>query len=53
MNTARPPSEGVVAHALRNTLPEFLVDTSEGAELKKFLLAHADIMRCQPFQSAA
>ena len=27
-----------MAHALRNTLPEFLSDTSEGADLKKFLL---------------
>ena len=53
MNTAQPPSEGVVAHALRNTLPEFLVDTSQGADLRKFLLAHADFTRCQPFQSAA
>ena len=53
MNTAPPPSEGVVAHALRNTLPEFLVATSQEAELRKFLRAHADFTRCQPFQSAA
>jgi len=53
MNTAQPPSEAVVAHALRNALPEFLVDTSEGTDLKKFLPDHVDFTRCQPFQSAA
>ena len=53
MNTAQPPSEAVVAHALRNALPEFLSNTSEGSDLKKFLLDHADFTRCQPFQSAA
>jgi hypothetical protein len=53
MNSARPPSEAVVAHALRNTLPEFLSDTSEGADLKKFLLDRTDFTRCPPFQLAA
>ncbi len=53
MNTAQPPSEAVVAHALRNALPEFLVDTSEGTDRKKFLPDHVDFTRCQPFQSAA
>jgi DDE superfamily endonuclease len=53
MNCARPPSEAVVAHALRNTLPEFLSDTSEGSDLKKFLLDRTDFRRYPPFRLAA
>jgi hypothetical protein len=53
MNPAQAPSEAVVAHALRHTLPEFLADTSHEPELKKFLLDHTDFRRCPPFQLAA
>jgi DDE superfamily endonuclease len=53
MNPALPPSEAVVAHALRHTLPEFLADSSHEPDLKKFLLAHTDFKRCPPSQLAA
>ena len=45
MNPAAPPSEAVVAEALRGTLPEFLLGASDGHKLKKFLLDHADPKR--------
>jgi hypothetical protein len=45
MKPALAPSEAVVAKALRNTLPEFLVAAPEDQELKKFLLDHADFER--------
>jgi DDE superfamily endonuclease len=53
MNPAQPPSEAVVAHALRDTLPGFLLDASDKHDLKKMLLAHTDFARCPPFQLAA
>jgi hypothetical protein len=53
MNPTQPPSEAVVAHALRHTLPEFLADASDRHDLKKMLLAHTDFARCSPFQLAA
>ena len=34
MNPAQPPSEAVVAHALRHTLPEFLADTSSDCSFR-------------------
>ncbi|MHC4504109.1 MAG: IS4-like element ISCku4 family transposase, partial [Planctomycetota bacterium] len=37
MNPERPPSELVVAQALRTSLPEFLSDTAEINDLAKFL----------------
>lgn len=37
-----PPSEQVVAIALRNNLPEFLTDSSHDSILKKFLLERVD-----------
>jgi len=53
MNPAQPPSEAVVGRALRNTLPEFLVDTPDKHDLRKMLLTHVDFARCPPFQLAA
>lgn len=53
MNPAQPPSEAVVAQALRNTLPEFLVDTSDEYNLKKFILERTDFERCPQLQLAA
>ena len=37
MHTDRPPSELVVAHALRSSLPEFLAASPLDAILAKFL----------------
>jgi len=53
MNPAQPPSEAVVAQALRNTLPEFLLDNSDGHDFKKFILDRTDFERCPPLQLAA
>jgi len=52
MNRAGPPSEAVVAEALRGTLPEFLLGAPDDHELKKFLLDHADPKRCPALQLA-
>ena len=38
MNPAQPPSEAVVAQALRNTLPAFLAADPDEHDLKKFIL---------------
>ena len=46
MNLAQPPSEAVMAQALRNTLPEFLVGAPEEHDLKKFILDNTDFERC-------
>jgi hypothetical protein len=46
-NTSKPPSEWVVALALRNTWPDFLRFSPPGFILKKFLAAKADPRRCQ------
>jgi hypothetical protein len=53
MNTAMPPSEAVVAQALRNTLPEFLADTSNDDILAKFVLENTDYERSPIVQLAA
>jgi hypothetical protein len=53
MNPARPPSEAVVAQALRNTLPEFLADSPEDCTFKKFLLEQTDFERCPALLEAA
>ena len=53
MNTNLVPSESVTAHALRSSLPEFLLDTSSGRELKKFILDRADCSRLPGFSMAA
>ena len=37
MNPEQPPSESVVAQALRTTLPEFLADPAAPSDLVKFL----------------
>ena len=37
-----PPSEFVVANALRRTLPDFLLDSSKGCSLAKFIAARQD-----------
>jgi hypothetical protein len=52
MNTAAPPSEAVVAAALRAALPEFLLGTPGDHELKKFVLDHADVERSTGLQLA-
>lgn len=53
MNPAQPPSEAVVAQALRNTLPEFLLDNPDEHDFKKFILDRTDFERCPPLQLAA
>lgn len=45
MNPQQAPSEAVVAQALRNTLPEFLADSPDDVELKKFILDQTDFDR--------
>ncbi len=45
MKPAQPPSEAVVAQALRDALPEFLLGTPDEHNLKKFLLEHIDFDR--------
>jgi hypothetical protein len=47
MNPEQPPSEAVVAQALRTTLPEFLADPAAPAHLVKFLerIRSPDILR--------
>ena len=46
MKTSAPPSEAVVAQALRTTLPEFLPARCGDHELKKFILQQLDANRC-------
>ncbi len=53
MKPAQPPSEAVVAQALRNTFPEFLLDTSQEHDIKKFILERTDFERCPQLQLAA
>jgi hypothetical protein len=48
-----PPSELVVATALRQRLPEFLLDTPKGHIFTKFLAKRADTNKMQGFQLAA
>jgi hypothetical protein len=47
MNPEQPPSESVVAQALRTTLPEFLADPAAPSDLVKFLarIRSPDILR--------
>jgi hypothetical protein len=53
MNPEQPPSESVVAQALRTTLPEFLADPAAPNDLVKFLarIRNPDILRA--YESAA
>ena len=53
MNPAQPPSEAVVAQALRNVLPEFLLDNPDELDLKKFILDRTDFERCPQLHLAA
>jgi hypothetical protein len=53
MNPAQPPSEAVVARALQNTLPEFLLDKPDEYNVKKFILDRTDFERCPQLQLAA
>lgn len=53
MNPAQPPSEAVVAHALRNALPEFLVTAADEQDLKKFILENTDFDRSPALSLAA
>jgi len=53
MRPSKPPSEAVVAHALRATLPDFLLNSPDDATLKIFLLKHADLERCRELQLTA
>jgi hypothetical protein len=53
MKPAQPPSEAVVAQALRNTLPEFLLDNPDEHNFKKFILDRTDFERCPQLQLAA
>ena len=48
-----PPSEAVVAQALRNTWPEFLLTTDNWCNLKKFILDNIDYQRYPHLRLAA
>ena len=52
MAPSKPPSEAVVAQALKSSLPEFLVSSSDSHELTKFVLDNADPNRCAALQLA-
>jgi len=56
LRTIRPgiaPSEAVVANALQNSLPEFLADTSQAADLAKFIHERLDLSKTQARRIAA
>ncbi len=53
MNPAAAPSEAVVAQALRDTLPDFLLKAPAEHDLKNFLGENADFSRCPELQLAA
>lgn len=56
LRTIRPglaPSEMVTAIALRNTLPEFLADTTEGENFKKFIRKRIDPDRAEGIRLTA
>jgi hypothetical protein len=56
IRTIRPgicPSEQVTAIAMKNTLPEFLVDSSQKAILKKFILERVDLNRTEGIRLVA
>ena len=48
-----PPSELVVANALRNTLPEFLLSSAKTHFLAKFITERQDTERIPMFHLAA
>jgi len=53
MNKNRIPSEMVVAHAMKSSFPEFLLDTPTEHELKKFILDRVELDKIPGFQMAA
>ena len=53
MRPSKPPSEAVVAQALRTTLPDFLVNSHDSVDLSKFLLENADLERCPELHLAS
>jgi len=53
MNPGAPPSEAVVAEALRGALQDFLLRAPNTHALKKFILQNADQERCAALQSTA
>lgn len=56
IRTIRPgicPSEQVTAIAMKNTFPEFLVDSSQEAILTKFILQRLDLTRAEGSRLAA
>jgi hypothetical protein len=53
MNTSQVPSEAVVATALRNCLPEFLLDSPKEQTLKKFIMDRIDPRWFWPLRRAA
>jgi len=53
MKPSLPPSEAVVAQALRSALPEFLACAPDTHALKKFILDNADLDRCPELQLIA
>ncbi len=53
MNIAQSPSEAVVAQALKNSLPEFLLKTSPEQTFKKFIMEKIDFERCPEYRLAA
>jgi hypothetical protein len=53
MNSHHAPSEAVVAQALRDSLPHFLLTAPPDHGLKKFLLDNMDSGRCTPLLMAA
>lgn len=53
MNPGAPPSEAVVAEALRGSLQDFLLRAPNTHALKKFILENADQERCAALLSTA
>jgi hypothetical protein len=56
IRTIRPgicPSEQVTATAMKNTIPDFLVDSSQRAILTKFILERIDFSRAEGMRLAA
>ena len=53
MKPSKPPSEAVVAQALRASLPELIVNSPGDHELTKFIVDNADLSRCQGLHLAA
>lgn len=53
MHTNASPSELVVAYALRNAFPEFLLNLSPTHSLKKFLGRYLDLDKCPGFRIAS